>query len=60
MTQIQMTYKGFKVTETMQENGVSTAVAYLNDQPVFGTFSSQYDRLTAYEKMIQKINKSKK
>ena len=50
-----MIYKGFKVTETMQEGGATTAVAYLNGQVMFGTFS-HVDTLTAFEKMIVKIN----
>ena len=58
MTQIQKTYKGFLIVETMQEGGASTAIAYLDGKPVFGTFS-HLDTLTAYEKMIQKINSKK-
>lgn len=50
-----MNYKGFEITETMQEGGATTAVAYLNGQVMFGTFS-HLDTLTAYEKMIVKIN----
>ena len=52
---METTYKGFKVIETMQEGGSTTAVAYLFDEPMFGTFSHM-DTLTAYEKMITKIN----
>ena len=52
---ITMNYKGFEITETMQEGGATTAVAYLNGQVMFGTFS-HLDTLTAYEKMIVKIN----
>jgi hypothetical protein len=52
---MEATYKGFKVIETMQEGGATTAVAYLFDEAMFGTFSHM-DTLTAYEKMIIKIN----
>lgn len=48
-------YKGFKIIETMQESGVTTSVAYLFDDPMFGTFSHM-DAETSYEKMITKIN----
>jgi hypothetical protein len=48
-------YKGFKVTETMQDGGATTSIAYLNGRAVFGTFS-HLDTMTAYEKMITKIN----
>jgi hypothetical protein len=50
-----LNYKGFQIEETMQEGGATTAVAYLNGQVMFGTFS-HLDTLTAYEKMITKIN----
>ena len=52
---IKMNYKGFEITETIQDGGATTAVAYLNGQVMFGTFS-HLDTLTAYEKMIVKIN----
>lgn len=48
-------YKGFKVIERVQDNGSTMAVAYLFDEAMFGTFS-HLDAMTAYEKMIIKIN----
>jgi len=36
---METTYKGFKIIETMQEGGATTSVAYLFDEPIFGTFS---------------------
>lgn len=48
-------YKGFEVIERVQDNGSTMAVAYLFDEPMFGTFSHM-DAMTAYEKMIIKIN----
>jgi hypothetical protein len=48
-------YKGFKVIERVQDNGSTMAVAYLFDEPMFGTFS-HLDTETSYEKMIIKIN----
>ena len=52
---MEATYKGFKIIETMQEGGATTSVAYLFDEPMFGTFSHM-DAETSYEKMITKIN----
>jgi hypothetical protein len=57
MTQITKTYKGFIITETMQENSASIAFASFNGEPRFSAFSSEFDALTAYEKMIVIINK---
>lgn len=48
-------YKGFEVTETTQEGGATTAVAYLNGSMMFGTFS-HLDALTAMDKIIVKID----
>lgn len=44
-------YKGFKIECTINQ-----AVAFLNDVPTFGTFASDSEILTAYEKMIKKID----
>jgi hypothetical protein len=52
---MEIMYKGFKIIETMQEGGATTSVAYLFDEPMFGTFS-HLDTETSYEKMIIKIN----
>jgi len=48
-------YKGFEVSETTQEGGATTAVAYLNGSMMFGTFS-HLDSLSAIDKMIVKID----
>ena len=46
-------YKGFKIECTINQ-----AVAFLNNSPIFGTFASDSEILSAYEKMIIKIDKS--
>jgi len=46
-------YKGYKIQCTINQ-----AVAFFNDSPIFGTFASDSEILTAYEKMIIKIDKS--
>jgi len=43
-------YKGFRIECTENQ-----AVAFFNEEPKFGTFS-QLDKLSAYEKMIVKID----
>jgi hypothetical protein len=48
-------YKGFEITETTQEGGATTAIAYFNGSLMFGTFS-HLDSLTAIDKMIVKID----
>lgn len=45
-------YKGYELEIT--KDGMQ-CVAYLNGEPKFGTFS-QLDKLSAYEKMIIKID----
>jgi hypothetical protein len=48
-------YKGFEITETTQDGGATTAVAYFNGSLMFGTFS-HLDALSAIDKMIVKID----
>ena len=49
---MQKEYKGYVIE--IRKDGAE-CVAYLNGEPKFGTFS-QNDKLSAYEKMIKKID----
>jgi hypothetical protein len=49
---ITMNYRGYEI-----ECHVYIAYASLNGQPCFGTFSSDLDKLSAYEKMTIKIDR---
>lgn len=49
-------YKGYELEIT--KDGMQ-CVAYLNGEPKFGTFS-QLDKLSAYEKMLIKIDSNEK
>jgi hypothetical protein len=51
-----LTYRDFTIQVTeMKANGEQFCYAFLNGHPKFGT-CSQYDLLTAYEKMLLKID----
>ena len=52
----QISYKQFTLElSDFDTKGNQQCVAFLNGNPIFGTFSSNIDVLSAYEKMINKI-----
>jgi len=48
-------YQGFEIVSSMNKDGFSSSIAYLNDEPIFGTHSSDIDKLTSHEKMLVKV-----
>ena len=47
--------KGFVIVTQIKENGYSESVAFLNNEPKFGS-ASHLDKLSSYEKIIIKID----
>ena len=49
-------YNGYLIETNIQETGANSSIAYLDGIPVFGTFSTNLDKLNSVEKMFEKID----